>query len=337
MAKLYTDDDIKLLKDLYEQKVKPDEIAKIMDRTKRSIISKASSLGLKQRDVTYSDEEINYIIDNYDTKNVSEIAQDLGRGDNYHNICRKAREMGLTDKSRKKIRHKNRPKPKKKGRYIDGVFTYRKYDSLEDSKKARIQGLIKWHKENEHPRGMLGKTHTKEYRKELSRRLKSFWEDENSYFNSEEHRRKASERMSKTMNERVKKGKNIYSRARGGTREDLGFYVRSRWEANVARYLIFLEKNKEIYKWEYEPDTFWFHNIKRGTRSYTPDFKIWETKESEPYYWEVKGYMDQKSKTRMKRMAKYYPDVRIDLIMKDEYKEISKWKKMIDNWETDKY
>ena len=163
------------------------------------------------------------------------------------------------------------------------------------------------------------------------------WNNPNSYFNSEEHRRKASERMSKTMAKRVRNGKNIYSNARGGTREDLGFYVRSRWEANVARYLKFLHDKGEIYKWEYEPDTFWFENIKRGTRSYTPDFKIWENKDSEPYYWEVKGYMDKKSNTRMKRMKKYYPEVKIDLIMKSEYKDISKWSRLIPHWEKDKY
>jgi len=136
------------------------------------------------------------------------------------------------------------------------------------------------------------------------------------------------------MTERIRKNpKNIYSNARGGTREDLGFYVRSRWEANVARYLKYLVEKGDVYKWEYETDTFWFEGIKRGTRSYTPDFKVWETKNSEPYYWEVKGYMDKKSNTRMKRMAKYHPNIRVDLIMKEEYEEISKIANLIENWE----
>src|SRR3990172_2886201 len=52
--------------------------------------------------------------------------------------------------------------------------------------------------------------------------------------------------------------------AKGGTRTDLGFYVRSSWEANYARYLKWLQSNGEIIEWHYEPDTFNFDSIKRG-------------------------------------------------------------------------
>ncbi len=58
-----------------------------------------------------------------------------------------------------------------------------------------------------------------------------------------------------------------------GRAPDLGdTYFRSRWERNWARYLNFLVQHGEITGWEYEPKTFWFHKIKRGTRSYKPDF-----------------------------------------------------------------
>ena len=101
-------------------------------------------------------------------------------------------------------------------------------------------------------------------------------------------------------------------------------YVRSRWEANVAHYLDFLVANGKMFKWEYEPDTFWFDAIKRGVRSYKPDFKVWDREGDDPYYIEVKGWMCPRSKTTLKRMAKYHPDVRIDLIQADRYKEIEK-------------
>lgn len=122
---------------------------------------------------------------------------------------------------------------------------------------------------------------------------------------------------------------------RAGYRSDMpGIYFRSGWEANYARYLEFLKSRKEIYKWEFEPDTFWFNEIKRGCRSYLPDFKIWDKKNSKPYYVEVKGYMDSRSKTKLKRMKKYYPDVRIDLVTKKEYTEIKdKLSRLIKNWE----
>lgn len=120
-----------------------------------------------------------------------------------------------------------------------------------------------------------------------------------------------------------------------GKREDLGdLYVRSGWEANVARYLNYLQSHGEIYKWEYEPDTYLFYKISRGTRSYTPDFKVWEKKESTPYYYEVKGYMDAKSKTKLTRMNKYYPEIEIRLIQKKEYKAIELgYKNLIPKWE----
>ncbi len=119
---------------------------------------------------------------------------------------------------------------------------------------------------------------------------------------------------------------------RSGKREDLGIYVRSSWEANYARYLNFLLSFNKILKWEYEVDTFWFDNIKKGTRAYTPDFKVYELN-GDIVYHEVKGYMTPKSKTALKRMAKYHPNIKIILICKKEYSAIAKWAKFILNWE----
>jgi len=114
-----------------------------------------------------------------------------------------------------------------------------------------------------------------------------------------------------------------------------GLYLRSSWEANYARYLMFLMDRGKILRWEYEPDTFWFEEIKRGVRSYLPDFKVWEYQDQEPYYVEVKGYMDQKSSTKLKRMAKYYPAIRIELVDRAKYKEIKdKLSSVIPNWES---
>jgi len=100
-------------------------------------------------------------------------------------------------------------------------------------------------------------------------------------------------------------------------------YFRSKWEANYALYLDFLIDHKQIHKWEFEPDTFMFEAIKLGTRSYTPDFKVFITPEQFEYH-EVKGYMDSKSKTKLKRFAKYYPDEKLILIDKDEYNLLKK-------------
>lgn len=100
-------------------------------------------------------------------------------------------------------------------------------------------------------------------------------------------------------------------------------YFRSRWEANYARYLEFLKCNDSISNWEYEPHTFWFLNIKRGVRSYLPDFKITE-KDGSHYWVEVKGYFDSRSLTKIKRLKKYYPDERLDVVSKIWFNKNSK-------------
>lgn len=95
-------------------------------------------------------------------------------------------------------------------------------------------------------------------------------------------------------------------------------FFRSKWEANYALYLDFLIDHKEIVKWEFEPDTFLFDQVKIGTRSYTPDFKVFLNDGTYVYH-EVKGYMDSKSKTKLKRMKKYYPNEKVVLIDSSEY------------------
>ena len=62
-------------------------------------------------------------------------------------------------------------------------------------------------------------------------------------------------------------------------------------------------------------------------RSYTPDFKIYNWTGTIEYH-EVKGYMDNKSKTKVKRMAKYYPSVFLKVVDQNNYKPIKKLERM---------
>jgi len=106
-------------------------------------------------------------------------------------------------------------------------------------------------------------------------------------------------------------------RAKQGWRviADRRIYFRSEWEVKVAKYLQVLKQAGKIKEWEHEPHTFWFNEIKRGTRSYLPDFRV--TRPDRTHYWvEVKGYMDRKSQTKLKRLKKYYPEE--ELVLLDE-------------------
>ncbi len=121
---------------------------------------------------------------------------------------------------------------------------------------------------------------------------------------------------------------------RGGKRDDLGgIYFRSAWEANWARYLNWLQNLGEIRRWEYEPQTFEFHRIKRGSRFYTPDFLV-ENKDGSREYHEIKGYMTPEARTKLKRMSKYYPEVKIVLVDRKTYLPIARQMRgLIPGWE----
>jgi hypothetical protein len=203
-------------------------------------------------------------------------------------------------------------------------------------REARSAAAKKRIRENGHPRGMLGKKHSDETKRIL--RIKSM---RNRLRLTQEEVDAITEKMNKTKLERygtagpsIFRCSNPYSRARRGKRPDLGdIFFRSRWEANYARYLNWLISNGKIQSWRYEVKTFVFDGIKRGTLTYTPDFEVVENDGGIVYH-EVKGWMDAKSKTRLKRMKKYHPDVRILVVAQKQYKEIERTvSTIIPNWE----
>jgi len=83
-----------------------------------------------------------------------------------------------------------------------------------------------------------------------------------------------------------------------GKRKDLGQFFRSAWEANCARVW-----NAEGKKWEYEPRVFVFPGVKRGTVSYCPDFRL-----AGDEWVEIKGLLDGRGRTAIRRFKKHYPD-----------------------------
>lgn len=176
-------------------------------------------------------------------------------------------------------------------------------------------------KENAHPRGALGMRHSPATRRKLGEISSRRW--------SEMTDEKKSAQVLRMLKTRKDRGTLILPRPHaswkqawhtvGGKRH----YFRSKWEVNYAFYLEWLKGLGEIQEWEYEPETFWFEKIRRGTRSYTPDFRITE-KGGKVVYHEVKGWMDDRSKTKIKRMGKYHPDVRLIVIDAKAYKAIAR-------------
>lgn len=186
--------------------------------------------------------------------------------------------------------------------------------------KQQGERVKRWIAENGHPKGMLGKTHTRETLRVLSARNAA-----NYRALSPERKREKVFKMLKTkqasgtlLSPRKASWKSGWYEVNGSK-----FFFRSKWEHNYALILEIWRQFGAVHAWEYEPDTFWFEKIKRGVRSYTPDFKVtWPNGSTE--YHEVKGWMDDKSKTKLKRMAKYHPKIKMVVIESRDYKALVK-------------
>lgn len=125
-----------------------------------------------------------------------------------------------------------------------------------------------------------------------------------------------------------------YSRCKHGWHSIGGqlIFARSMWESNYAYYLEWLKQNGKIKSWMHEPVTFWFEGIKRGVCSYLPDYEVIEN-DGNVIYHEVKGWMDKKSVTKLKRMKKYHPNVKLFLADAKWFKENApKLEKIVSGW-----
>lgn len=106
--------------------------------------------------------------------------------------------------------------------------------------------------------------------------------------------------------------------AKGGYREDLKQYFRSKMEANVARYYRYVG---QLYLYEHKE--FEFKGIKRGSRFYKPDFFLAAVGGTLAFnrWIEVKGWLRKTDRTKLKRFKKYYPEEfeRLRFIIPDKY------------------
>lgn len=233
-----------------------------------------------------------------------DLAESLGRLKS--NVSRKARQLGLTNQRRRKV-----AEPKRRT----------KWPTIEQSRAAVGRAARERFARGEHPRGMLGKRHTPETRARLSAS------------STAANARVTNEQMRiytlKGLRTRVANG--TYAPPHHGTTWKAGWreiggtrrYYRSKWEANYAHYLEWQRSHGLIAAWQHEPVTFWFEGVKRGCVSYLPDFLVKEKDGSECYH-EVKGWMDERSKTKIRRMAKHHPTVRLVVIDARRYAALRK-------------
>jgi hypothetical protein len=225
-------------------------------------------------------------------------------------VALRASRLGLTDWHARKVAQRKVIPGQSNAKYTP------------DERKAIVQsGYRRYLAKHGHPRGALGMKHSAETRAKMGEASRRAWADPASGLNSEANR----QRLSDLGVQRVKdgvfvNGAQMYSRAAHGRREDLGGqYFRSAWEANYARFLNWMIERGEVVSWEYEKHTFWFEAIRRGVRSYTPDFRV-VFPDGHHEWHEVKGWMDPKSATKLKRMAKYHPAEVVKVIDQEWFK-----------------
>lgn len=122
---------------------------------------------------------------------------------------------------------------------------------------------------------------------------------------------------------------NVRTKIKLGDKE---YSFKSKAEARFAAYLHWLLKCENIVSWAYEPKTFWFEGIKRGTVSYKPDFLAVDQAGDSVWY-EVKGYLDQRSRTKIKRFKTYFPEETLIVIGSDWFKRNEKkLKGLVPGW-----
>lgn len=109
-------------------------------------------------------------------------------------------------------------------------------------------------------------------------------------------------------------------------------YFPNRMEYNYYLYLMWLESQGVIREFVYQP-AYYVFPLPHGINRYRPDFLVTDSNGAK-YVVEVKGWMDAASKTKLNRMAKYFPHIEVRLVM---YKDMQKINRsvggIIEGWE----
>jgi hypothetical protein len=302
------------------------EIAQALGRSINAVRGRCHILGLVDKSDDWTEEQIDRLKEAYRGVrygaeiNLDSLAVELGRHKSL--VCRKARQFGLTDQGRDML-------PPEVRKIRKPMFSSKAELSIHISKRVK-----EYIAEKGHPRGALGMKHTPEAKAAISKKSSERWcamtkEQQDEHIVKTMKGREVSGTM-QTMN-RANSSWGAGWREIGGVRK----YYRSKWEANYARYLEWLRVKGQIDSWLHEPETFWFEGIKRGCMSYLPDFRVVETSGKIVFH-EVKGWMDDRSKTKIKRMAKYHPTIKLLVIDAKAYKAIKKvMQPIIKEWEVD--
>jgi len=318
----WSQDEVQILKDNVELSVK--ELSELLNRSEGSIRGKKTALGIqsgKFKPFTDIEKQIikDYYMKNPDAIDLDVLSKKINRQKT--SICRYANKIGISNNSRPMTEEKLK-------NYKEKLSDYYNSDYFKNVVRKKLSETAKKTMGNSetHPRGMLGKHHTDETKRKMS---KSHIELAANMSKEEKSIRARKSLETKIKNNIITStSENSYSRTKSGKRKDLNNqFFRSSWESNIARLL-----NYNYIEWKYEFKRFYFDESVNGVASYQPDFYLPEFDK----WIEVKGWMDEKSKIRLQLFKDQYPEEFSKLILIDEdfYNELrDEISPFIDNWE----
>lgn len=228
----------------------------------------------------------------------------------WHHSEEAKRKIGAAQKGRK-LSEETKAKLRGRKRSTESrarISAARQGRKLSKETKAKISKTLRGRKFSEATLAKKrGKRHTEEAKEKMRQAALERWQDS-----------KFQLRM------RSKLGCGAHTK--GGYRKDLGYYVRSRWEANFARLLMFLRVDCK-----YESERFVIKDLSgEVVATYLPDFYL----EVLDRYVELKGYWYEEARQKIKLFREAYPDIKLDIIESVDYKRLeSKFSKLVSNWE----
>ena len=283
------------------------KVGEALGMSGQKVHSILKKMGLGKRMNYFTESDYAYLREHYEEyangQRLPELAKIMKRTAAFLN--RKAKELGLTKPNRK---------------YTIGE---ERHKQLSKSAKERITKYG-------HPKGMLGKKHTSETKEYISKWHRQNWAEHRDELLTPERLEAKSDCMAKQQADGVMGVRSrTYLRKcfiNGNT-----YIFKSAWEANIALVLEYERLLGNIDGWAYEATTFSFKYDGNGVRNYKPDFDIYRN--GKTYHIEVKGWVDEKTKTKMALMQRYYPNDVIYIMGEKEYRSIkAKYKPIIPQW-----